>query len=941
MDERKDCWSPSLGLAVNEAPTVQRLVSASNDFQVLISRLETAVSIDPISEGVPTLLPSELDDLVQQHASSIKQADAYQLGDLESLRTECKDAASSKTMTQRDTDIVELALSALTVLDKGRHLIRQRSKMLDLVALRMKWEEQKATVTKELAALSLDVNKFVSKARWMLPEDATARRRRISMQAKTVKSPLRNMITNGRLGAPAEASPLGGGSTSSTMARRMRLDILNLDLARNTQRIHSLSQASIVYLGRTLDKFIDTSTVRLPDAFLDQQEELENRISALTVNLTAFLLAMVKQWHTADEVYWLSEEIDQEAVVIQREIQAELVKKPTLQNAKVYREQLAKVSDKSTIGRLKVERELPMPTHSQFSEQQEANAQLKAFLLKCLDNALKSGTSLEDSVKAYTTAATAVDRIENTKAALIASNATFGEIQRSTLSFQHALPDLVIDARIPLDPTLGRRISDLRAGLMAEVDTAKGLIEQAAVCLTDVEKLRLDPNLQQSLRELLKSAREAKRSTTSSVEDAGNAYKQRFVLSQYIMQAFILHQHMNSIHSALRDDFKRFRRKPGDSPTSDEPLQPSLEHLESGLAILSSHLSTLTAVASTKSNLGRQLMTHHRRAISISTQIARLKAAVLACAQQSASFSNHLDALRQLQASVTETRKAPGATKYASHQERFLLIQQQQATLPFLGIAFDEELGLSMPELEHDLLFRNVELSEILKTNDDHFREETNALTLDVSSQLVQLQHTIDTLEAARLGKEAGCLIDELTSRTTVHRAAFQLLQPELEQSVNASIQPETLEELARQLDDIRTAKQSFDPEFILSMDRISSVTTKLAILGKVTPSRLLTEVEERSFELQQQWTDLQGRMNDTMITLSSRNAFLAAKLAAEARDFQAQETAEIEAACMAWKRAEQVFQEYMQQASKHHSAWQVEIEQFPREFANLEVSPD
>lgn len=89
---------------------------------------------------------------------------------------------------------------------------------------------------------------------------------------------------------------VSSGSNSNLMARRMRSDIFSLDIARFSQRLHSLMHVAIKASGKHLDKIIDTSPVQIPDPFLDLQEADEDRATNLNKGTIAFLQALSKQW---------------------------------------------------------------------------------------------------------------------------------------------------------------------------------------------------------------------------------------------------------------------------------------------------------------------------------------------------------------------------------------------------------------------------------------------------------------------------------------------------------------------------------------------------------------------------------------------------------------------------------------------------------------------
>lgn len=85
------------------------------------------------------------------------------------------------------------------------------------------------------------------------------------------------------------------------MARRMRSDILSLDVARFSQRLHSLLHVALKQTGKTLDHIIDLSPAQIPDPFLDVQEADEDRVAALNKGTVSFLQTLAQQWKVVRE----------------------------------------------------------------------------------------------------------------------------------------------------------------------------------------------------------------------------------------------------------------------------------------------------------------------------------------------------------------------------------------------------------------------------------------------------------------------------------------------------------------------------------------------------------------------------------------------------------------------------------------------------------------
>jgi hypothetical protein len=78
-------------------------------------------------------------------------------------------AASAKSLSRTDTDLLEITLSTLFLLDTLLHLLRDRGDTLDLLALRLDWDSRRASIALDVGAIERDVKLFVEqRGRWSI-----------------------------------------------------------------------------------------------------------------------------------------------------------------------------------------------------------------------------------------------------------------------------------------------------------------------------------------------------------------------------------------------------------------------------------------------------------------------------------------------------------------------------------------------------------------------------------------------------------------------------------------------------------------------------------------------------------------------------------------------------------------------------------------------------
>lgn len=565
------------------------------------------------------------------------------------------------------------------------------------------------------------------------------------MQAKKkndshINSPVSRQL-DGFLAPSAEpASPLGGGSTSSIMARRMRLDILNLDLARHTQRLHSLDTVALAACGKTLDKIIDASPAKLPDEFLDIQEALEDKVARVVDKMQPFLAALVAQWKMADETYWLSEEIDQDMECLKRQIQADLLKRPSHGDAVFYQSRCDELSQKISAAREEVTQKLPLPAHKLMTDQNEANQQLKSLLLSCLDKTLESLNRLDDLSKQYTQAASAIERGENAKAAMEASLAALVTITQALQRLQGHLTayDMHIFTWKP-DPAFQDTLNKLKREMTAEVANAASCLQEAAACLAQLQKCHVDAIIRDEIRDMAKR-------TAGSQKECEDASRR---LTDQLKVVTALHQHFEcaqSQHSLITQqfadlitNFKRVRWK-GDVSTS-MPLyaQGDSADIERASRQLKRSLQDMRMMQADISDL-EKLESHAKRSTAIVSQLQGLS---LLCEEASkqrlateaiVEYGNLL--LRDMKGVMD------GQTSYDGFWQRLEYLQSQSSLVPFLGTAFDALQDFNIPRLTDDLQFEEGQVAgPVLGSNPDaDVRDALNGLNMQANNAFAVLQ---------------------------------------------------------------------------------------------------------------------------------------------------------------------------------------------------------
>lgn len=194
-------------------------------------------------------------------------------------------------MSPEDTDLIELTLTTIFELDKLLHLLRDRSENLDLLGIRLTWEEQRTAAWVDRRKILADLQTFLdTRARWnpsvyvvALKPDESSLHRRGSVASIASMASIDSAVS--------AMSPAFSRSTRFKLA-----ELLSRDAAQFASRISAMRHSKIIAAGKALDKLIDSSHKPVPEELLDEQDKLEEQgINALET-VGKFTMHLVMQW---------------------------------------------------------------------------------------------------------------------------------------------------------------------------------------------------------------------------------------------------------------------------------------------------------------------------------------------------------------------------------------------------------------------------------------------------------------------------------------------------------------------------------------------------------------------------------------------------------------------------------------------------------------------
>ncbi|CAE6487137.1 unnamed protein product [Rhizoctonia solani] len=495
-------------LASEQVIELQAFIERREWIEDKIRLLEKMPPIE-VFAGIPELLASsttpittlptrdELANWVTEHDRIEHEAEQFDAGDMNRLKKFTK-AATQRNLSREDTDLIEVTLTTLLALDRLLHLLRGRSENLELMSIRLTWEEQRLLAWNEHHSTLADLRAFITnRARWtpacfeQTPQpsaSASALERRLSSASNASGPP--GDITSTR-------------SSLSRGSRYMLGETLSFDAAQLSTRLLGLNK-SVAASGKTLDKLIDSSHRKpVPDEILDEQDKIENE-SGATQEAGKFTMAMVMQWKKSDEIYGELKKDQTAAAILKEEIENAKLQHPSQKlNDSFGARSTALTTRLALVGDPATSRSFPRPTHPLFPDQNTANMALTKLLSKELAITSKAIREAAASAAQYQSMVQNITEVESLRNKMVE---LVKQLEAIAQHYTTGIPSQDGDGSIPnvedascLNPTRHGAFLALLPATLKEHDSAEGEANRSkAQCKAHLLKVgagSIDPNL--------------------------------------------------------------------------------------------------------------------------------------------------------------------------------------------------------------------------------------------------------------------------------------------------------------------------------------------------------------------------------------------------------------------------------------------------------------
>ncbi|KAI0306919.1 hypothetical protein B0F90DRAFT_1683521 [Multifurca ochricompacta] len=473
-----------------------------------IKLLESLSSIEPFADldavhastaaisGLPTR--SQLELWLIEHDKIEKETELFDSGELKKFKKFTK-AASKRNLSSQDTDIIELTLTTICEFDKLLHLLRDRSENLDLLSIRLTWEELRYAAWADHRQLLLDLQKFLfQRARWSPSVYDTLPHPQAEGSGPTLS----------RRGSIASMTSEASNSSTSGVSRGARF-----------KQAEALSREAAQFAG-PLDKLIENSRRAVPEEILDEQDRLEEHGISEMENVGRFIMSVVTQWRKADEFYVETMKDQASAQSLVDDIESAQLSHPSSRQDSVFSARA------STIIKRLSSRDNPSsaasgflrPTHALFSDQPTANESIIKVLSEELEIGLSLARRLERNAFEYHTSCEAVRKAEHSITCANELSNSYDYVLHQMLNGVESSdgdgtpPDLTLDSC--LRETKHAAFLALLPSLVQQLDKsdeeARNILPGARASLLSLSDISVEPEFQDRLLSAIRRLEDVK-----------------------------------------------------------------------------------------------------------------------------------------------------------------------------------------------------------------------------------------------------------------------------------------------------------------------------------------------------------------------------------------------------------------------------------------------
>ncbi|TXT08968.1 hypothetical protein VHUM_02442 [Vanrija humicola] len=371
---------------------------------------------------------AQLQTWVNERDALEDEVDRFDDGDMERMKEKTRQM-TRVPLTKPSTDLVEVTLDLILLIDQLLTHLRQRRAVLDLASLRLQWDDRRFEVTREIESMKGEIEHVVSEAQaWVpgmpLPDRPEPRYRgglpgstsntslpETASTPSTPPSPVKRSLppspTKATSSLPGSRSPRVPGSPTKANTPRpgLHLSILHSQIVGLQTRQRNFQYNLVKRSGGILDRMIDIAVGparsknlggidgpgnegqdpnhgKVPDALIDLQDEIERKAEEME-EIVRWCTEFELQTRQAHEHYNASVLSQKAATQFLAEIEAALA----VPASSHRHAELAKMySDSAALLPSPIDDTFPQPSYPGYESKDQHNAAVVMALATAREN---------------------------------------------------------------------------------------------------------------------------------------------------------------------------------------------------------------------------------------------------------------------------------------------------------------------------------------------------------------------------------------------------------------------------------------------------------------------------------------------------------------------------------------------------------------------------
>ncbi|ORZ15920.1 hypothetical protein BCR42DRAFT_44841 [Absidia repens] len=262
-------WVDQVRVWFIEAERIRTWIEVRID---IIHQRNGSADFDPLSDTLTKTAQDNSKVWHDEHVKLGREIDRFDADDMARLRTHVKTLTGvdrgNRDLSPADTSTIEITLTTLNMLNQLMHLLRQRSYMVDMLTLRIHWDDLFDASSQWILDTDHDITEFLKPghARWISTDDEIGR----TSNSNSVDSSTDDANNSGRRRSPVRAPSAGLMDTEEMIQTLVSLEsrVIQFDQSTYSECLDAYQEMEDLH-NATLPIQLDTRQSQFEDSFGD------------------------------------------------------------------------------------------------------------------------------------------------------------------------------------------------------------------------------------------------------------------------------------------------------------------------------------------------------------------------------------------------------------------------------------------------------------------------------------------------------------------------------------------------------------------------------------------------------------------------------------------------------------------------------------------------